>query len=175
MVETMNTHTSCYTNSILQRLKDIIGLNDFLFYGNIITRVFRCNISGSGSSPALFHMLKSNPDAIFLHNEIATMTKTVLEKYNLPVFEDEKNDANSSRYSASADDSYGHQLFDVVDHFAGTEGARPADAHTARSQVMRCVEMVQQEHQKIEQAVDDVAAVLASMGVDTMATDAMEL
>ncbi|KAI4658267.1 uncharacterized protein J4E79_007249 [Alternaria viburni] len=174
MVDTMNTHTSCYTNSILQRLKDIIGLNDFLFYGNIITRVFRCNISGSGSSPALFRMLSSNSDAIFLHNEIAVMTKTVLEKYNLPEFEDEKNGANSSRYSASADDSYGHQLFDVVDHFAGTEGARPADAHTARSQVMRCVEMVQQEQQKIEQAVDDVAAVLASMGVDTMATDAME-
>jgi len=170
----MNAHTSCYTNSILQRLKDIIGLNDFLFYGNIITRVFRCNISGSGSSPALFRMLKSNSDAVFLHNEIATMTKTVLEKYNLPEFEDEKNGANSSRYSASADDSYGHQLFDVVDHFAGTEGARPADAHTARSQVMRCVEMVQQEHQMIEQAVDDVAAVLASMGVTAMATDAME-
>jgi len=169
----MDTHTSCYTNSILKRLKDIIGLNDFLLYGNIITRVFRCNISGSGSSSALFRMLNSNSDAIFLHNEIATMTKTVLEKYNLPIFEDEKNGANSSRYSASAD-SYGHQIFDVVDHFAGTEGARPADAHTARSQVMRCVEMVQQEHQKIEQAVDDVAAVLASMGVNTMAPDAME-
>ena len=174
MVETMNTHTFCYTNSILHRLKDIIGFNDFSLYGNIITRVFRCNISGSGSSPALFRMLNSNSDAIFLHNEIAVMTKTVIDKYNLPEFEDEKNGANSSRYSASADDSYGHQLFDVVDHFAGTEGARPADAHTARSQVMRCVEMVQQEHQMIEQAVDDVAAVLASMGVTAMATDAME-
>jgi len=119
-------------------------------------------------------MLNPNSDAIFLHNEIAVMTKTAIEKYNLPEFEDEKNGANSSRYSASADDSYGHLLFDVVDQFAGTEGTRPAEAHTARSQVMRCVEMVHQEHQKIEQAVDDVAAVLASMGVDTMATDAME-
>jgi hypothetical protein len=161
----MDKQTPCYTNSVLQAIKSIIGLDSFLIYGNVITRVFQGKICGPASSPGLIRLLNAHPEALFLQKEIAAMTHTRMLLHNLPEFKD---------HSSGSDDSCRDQLLDLFDHFAGTEGARPVNAYSARSQVMRYMERVQQENQEMKQHVENMAAEFGAMGMNTAEMDAME-
>jgi hypothetical protein len=83
---------------------------------------------------------------------------------NLQQLQDDSSDSDSSRYSASSSDSYGKQLLDTVDHFAGTEGARPAGVHTARAQVMDCLKAVEGRERASKRAVMCQTAEMDAMG-----------
>ena len=81
------------------------------------------------------------------------MTHHAMITQNLPQLHDDSSDSDFSRYSASSSNSYGEQLLDMVDHCAGTEGARPAETHTARAQVMDCLKVVEERERASKRAV----------------------
>jgi hypothetical protein len=109
--------------------------------------------------------LNGNPAATVLHNEVVIMTRDATLIHNLPELCIDSSGLDSSCYSASSNDSYGAQLLDVIDCFAGTEGARPTEKYIARFQVMRCLERVLEEQREGTRAVVDLTAQMATAGL----------
>jgi hypothetical protein len=160
----MDIRTPYYTDTIFRGIEFTIGAKSFLEYVNVLARVFRGKISLAASLPALGILLNHHPKAIILHNEIAAMTHHAMITQNLPQLHDDSSDSDSSRYSASSSNSYGEQLLDMVDHFAGTEGTRPAETHTARAQVMNCLKAAEERERASKRAVMGLATEMDAMG-----------
>jgi hypothetical protein len=100
---------------------------------------------------------------IFVHDEFVAMTHDKMLTRNIPEFYDHSGDPDSSRHSISSDNSYGEGLLDIVDYFAGTDGARLVDVNTARVQVTRYLEALLEGQCEVVRVVGDLAADIATM------------
>lgn len=149
---------SFYTNMVLDALKEILGPVAFEMYAALVACIFNGTHSAAASANGFRETLRTYPNVIHLHNEIARFTYSSSLVCNLPEVDEDPESSDSS------EDSFNERFLEIADRFAGGNGARAAEGNIDWQQVIQFFVQEFASAQHTQREVHSLADAMNQMG-----------